>query len=136
MLLCQPLGSIVSGCVQGVLGRKNSMLLVNIPHLAAWYMLYSAQSVQTLYIASFFMGIGIGFLEAPTLAYIGEISEPNLRGMLATFANANVVIGQLLEFLFGCFFTWRQAMLVSCAVPVIALISISLVNTTYVLHSK
>lgn len=127
MLLCQPLGSVMSGCAQGTLGRKKSMLLVNIPHLVAWYLLYTAESVTTLYVASFTMGIGIGFLEAPTLAYIGEISEPRYRGILATCANSNVVIGHLLEFWFGYMFPWRRSMLISCSVPIIAVVAISMV---------
>lgn len=128
MLLCQPLGSVLSGCLQNVLGRKKSMLLVNVPHLAAWYLLYSAESVAVLYVASFIMGIGIGFLEAPTLAYIGEISEPKLRGMLATFANSNVVLGLLLAFTLGCFLNWRMVMLTSCLIPAIAAAAIFMVK--------
>uniref|UniRef100_A0A2H8TCU3 Facilitated trehalose transporter Tret1 n=1 Tax=Melanaphis sacchari TaxID=742174 RepID=A0A2H8TCU3_9HEMI len=127
MLLCQPLGCVISGCLQGVLGRKQSMLLVNLPHLAAWYLLYAATSRWMLYTASIIMGIGIGFLEAPMMSYIGEISEPEIRGMLSTFTNSVVVLGHLLEFVLGCMFSWRVTMLVSCLVPVVATISISLI---------
>ncbi|XP_050427896.1 facilitated trehalose transporter Tret1-like isoform X2 [Adelges cooleyi] len=127
MLLCQPLGSVLSGYAQGVLGRKKSMLIVNIPHLAAWYMLYSARDVRTLYAASFVMGIGMGFLEAPTLSYIGEISEPRIRGILATYTNSNVVIGHLVEFIFGYFFSWRRAMLISCLIPIFSILAILLI---------
>lgn len=128
MLLGQPVGSLLSGCAQGVLGRKRSMMLVSVAHLAGWCLMCSAQSANTLYGASLVMGVGIGFLEAPMLAYVGEISEPELRGTLATFANAHVVIGNLLEFAFGYLFPWRTAMLVSGSVPVIATAALSLVT--------
>lgn len=127
ILLCQPLGCVVSGCLQGVFGRKRSMFLVNIPHMTAWYLLYTAESPWMLYIASAAMGIGIGFLEAPTMAYIGEISEPNIRGILSTFASSMIVLGHLLEFVLGCIFPWRTTMLVSCMVPVLAAVATSLI---------
>lgn len=130
LLLCQPLGSVLSGCVQGVIGRKKSLLFTNVVHLLAWYLLYSAQSVNTLYVASFTMGIGIGFQEAPSLAYLGEISEPNLRSTLVTLVNKHVVLGHLLEFTISWFLPWRQAMLLSCVVPITSMIVILLVNTT------
>ncbi|XP_060841252.1 facilitated trehalose transporter Tret1-like isoform X1 [Rhopalosiphum padi] len=127
MLLCQPLGCLLSGFVQGVLGRKRAMLLVNVPHLAAWYLLYAADSPWMLYTASVAMGIGIGFLEAPTMAYIGEISEPDIRGTLSTFASTFIVLGHLLEFMLGYLFSWREAMLISCLVPVTASIATFLI---------
>lgn len=137
MLLCQPLGCLLSGIAQGFIGRKNSMLLTNGPHLVAWHLLYSAQTPSVLYVGSAIMGIGIGFMEAPTLAYIGEISEPHLRGTLATIANTHVVIGYLLEFALGWLLPWRIAMLVSSSVPVITTVAILLVlnntsRTTYI----
>ncbi|VVC39260.1 Sugar transporter, conserved site,Major facilitator superfamily domain,Major facilitator, sugar [Cinara cedri] len=127
MLLCQPLGCLLSSYVQGFMGQKSSMLLTNLPHLVAWYLLYSAQSPNILYAASAIMGVGIGFMEAPTLAYIGEISEPHIRSTLATIVNTHVVIGFLLEFTLGWLLPWRIAMLVSCSVPIIAAITISLI---------
>ncbi|XP_022175298.1 facilitated trehalose transporter Tret1-like [Myzus persicae] len=127
ILLCQPLGCMLSGCLQGIFGRKWCMLLVNVPHLAAWYLLYTAGSPWVLYTASAAMGIGIGFLEAPTMAYIGEISEPDVRGVLSTFASSMIVLGHLLEFVLGCILPWRTTMLVSGLVPVIAAVSILLI---------
>ncbi|CAH1723921.1 unnamed protein product [Aphis gossypii] len=127
MFLCQPLGCILSGCLQGVLGRKRSMLLVNVPHLAGWYLLYSAGSPLMLTIASALMGIGVGFLEAPTMAYIGEIGEPNIRGILSTFATSVIVLGHLLELFLGYMFSWRMTMLVSGLVPMAAIVAISLI---------
>ncbi|CAI6360397.1 unnamed protein product [Macrosiphum euphorbiae] len=127
ILMCQPLGCVLSGCVQSVFGRKRCLLLVNVPHLAAWYLLYSAESPWVLYTASATMGISIGFLEGPTMAYIGEISEPNVRGILSTFSSSMIVMGHLLEFVLGWIFPWRTTMLVSCLVPVLAAAAISLI---------
>lgn len=56
--ICQPIGSIISGTVLEPLGRKNSMLLVNIPHLLGWYLFYTAISLPVLFLAAILMGLG------------------------------------------------------------------------------
>lgn len=57
--ICQPLGSILSGILLEPLGRKYSMILVNVPQIVGWYLFYSATTVVTLFTASVIMGLGI-----------------------------------------------------------------------------
>lgn len=128
MFLCQPFGSILSGCFLGMLGRKKSMLIVNVPLLVGHYLMYSAESVTTLYFASISLGFGMGFLEAPTMAYIGEITEARLRGTMTTFTSSNVSVGSLLAFTLAYYFRWRNTMLISCLVPIITTVSIFMVS--------
>lgn len=71
--ICQPIGSVCSGLVSEPLGRKKAMILVNIPHIIAWTMLYFTSSLEELYIAATLLGLGIGFMEAPIITYVGEI---------------------------------------------------------------
>lgn len=54
--MVQPLGSFVSGMLQDFLGRKVCMMMVNIPQLIAWIMMYRATSVTTLFVANIIMG--------------------------------------------------------------------------------
>lgn len=67
------MGSVLSGIVLEPLGRKRSMILVNIPHIIAWLMLYQAGSLEEMYIAAILLGLGVGFMEAPIVTYVGEI---------------------------------------------------------------
>lgn len=69
----QPIGSALSGWVTEPLGRKRAMILVNIPHIIAWTMLYMAQSHEEIYVAVVLIGLGVGLMEAPILTYVGEI---------------------------------------------------------------
>lgn len=80
--ITQPIGSLVSGFLQDMFGRKRCMLVVNIPQVVGWLVLYTATSVRSLYLAVVIMGLSVGFMEAPVLSYIGEITEPRLRGVL------------------------------------------------------
>lgn len=127
LLLCQPVGSFVSCFIQDYLGRKKNMILVNFPLILGWYLLYRGETVQMLFASAIISGFSIGFMEAPTLAYIGEISEPRLRGTFTSMLNTHVCVGHLLEFLLGCAVgqeNWRTAMFISVIVPVLTILAI------------
>lgn len=72
--ICQPIGSILSGVIVEKLGRKRAMIVVNFPHIVAWVMLYFAKNLETVFIANLLLGLGVGFMEAPVITYLGEIS--------------------------------------------------------------
>uniref|UniRef100_A0A1B6CRE8 Major facilitator superfamily (MFS) profile domain-containing protein n=1 Tax=Clastoptera arizonana TaxID=38151 RepID=A0A1B6CRE8_9HEMI len=126
--ICQPLGSILSGILLEPLGRKYSMLIVNIPHIIGWLMLYSASSIFTMYAAAVIMGLGVGFMEAPIITYVGEISEPTLRGILTSYAGLFVSLGFVVTFTLGSLAHWQQAALISCLVPIVTVVAISQVS--------
>lgn len=73
IFISQPIGCILSGWLTDRLGRKKAMILVNIPHIAAWLMISYATSVVEMYIAAIILGLGIGIMETPVVTYIGEI---------------------------------------------------------------
>ncbi|XP_065219501.1 facilitated trehalose transporter Tret1-like isoform X2 [Planococcus citri] len=127
MLLIQPLGGIVAGFLQNYIGRKNGMILMNIPELIAWIVMYMATSVNALYVSVILMGVSVGFMEAPGLAYIGETTDPKIRGTLTSFANINVTTGILLEFFLASVLHWRTAVAVSAIFPVISIVCIAII---------
>lgn len=69
----QPIGSLLSGTTMEPFGRKMSLLIVNIPHVIAWLIMYFVQDVTWLFIGNVIIGLGIGFMEAPLMTYVGEI---------------------------------------------------------------
>lgn len=50
------------------------MLVVNIPHLIAWIILWQATTLWQIFLAKILFGLGIGLMEAPILTYVGEIA--------------------------------------------------------------
>ncbi|XP_054271113.1 facilitated trehalose transporter Tret1-2 homolog [Macrosteles quadrilineatus] len=128
--ICQPLGSVLSGIVLEPLGRKYSMLLVNVPHIIGWYLFYSASSLFTMFTAIIIMGLGVGFMEAPIITYVGEISEPRFRGMLTSYAGIFVSLGFVVIYAMGNFTDWHHVAAISCTIPVITIIAISQVPET------
>ncbi|XP_062561783.1 facilitated trehalose transporter Tret1-like [Armigeres subalbatus] len=128
--ICQPVGSILSGIVLEPLGRKRSMILVNIPHIIAWLMLYRAGSLEEMYIAAILLGLGVGFMEAPIVTYVGEICQPSIRGILTSCAGVAVMLGFFVVFLLGTFTTWRITAAICVSVPLLTMIAICFVPET------
>ncbi|CAH0381026.1 unnamed protein product [Bemisia tabaci] len=120
-----PIGALISGFLQERFGRRGSMILVNIPTLAAWTTLHLADSIYQLYIVAATMGLSIGFLEAPLHSYIGEVGEPHFRGTMSTMGTAAALLGVLTIHMLGYLVRWRTAALISAAVPLITIVCLT-----------
>ncbi|XP_013165963.1 PREDICTED: facilitated trehalose transporter Tret1-like [Papilio xuthus] len=128
--LCQPVGSIFSGPLLDYFGRKKALFLVNIPHLIAWLLMYYAWNVPSLFVGNALLGIGIGIMEAPSVTYVGEVTDPSIRGCLTTLTNGFTSAGMFVAYLLGTVLPWRQAALVSLSVPLATMALVLLVPET------
>lgn len=128
--ICTPLGNVLSGWVTEPIGRRYAMILLNFPHLIAWVMLYRATSVAEMYAAAILMGLGSGFMEAPVVTYVGEISQPKIRGILTSCAGVMATFGFFLGYLLGTVFYWRTFALVCLAVPLFTMVAIFFIPET------
>lgn len=128
--ICQPLGGVMSGWVTEPFGRKKAMFLVNIPFVAAWIMMFLAGSATQVLIADVLMGVGVGFMEAAVLTYVGEIAEPAIRGLLTSCASLSVTLGVFVTYFLGSVVYWRTAALICLSVPVATAIAILFVPET------
>lgn len=66
-------GSLVCGFASEQFGRRNSMLLINIPLFITFGLYYYSDSVLEVFIASVLLGFTTGFMKAPTSTYISEL---------------------------------------------------------------
>lgn len=128
--LCQPLGSIFSGPLLDHFGRKKALFLVNIPHVFAWLLMYYAWDVPSLFIGNALLGIGTGIMEAPSITYVGEISDAKVRGILTTLTNAFTAMGIFSAYLLGTVLPWREAALVALTIPVTTMVLVLFVPET------
>lgn len=106
------------------------MFLVIIPFIAAWILMYLAQSATEVLIAVVLMGIGMGFMEAAVMTYVGEIAEPAIRGLLTSCASLSVTLGVFVAYFLGLVVYWRTAAIKCLSVPVATAIAIVFVPET------
>lgn len=121
LFIFHPTGSFMSGFLQERFGRKRCMIFANIPSIFGWVMLYFADSIFLIYTSTVLMGLGIGFSEAPILSYVGEITEPRLRGSMTSLATASAFFGMSILFILNYFFEWRTVALLSMLCPIICI---------------
>lgn len=66
-----------------------------------------------------------GFMEAPSLSYVGEVTQPSLRARMCSLTSLNVPVGYLVMYLLGTVMDWRSAAACSTAFPILTALAIS-----------
>ncbi|KAH0550116.1 facilitated trehalose transporter Tret1-like isoform X1 [Cotesia glomerata] len=125
-LFMVPLGCLMSGPISHRLGRKKTMLFINIPFISAWILFYYANSAPLLFVALALTGITGGLCEAPVLTYVAEITQPHLRGMLSATSSMAVIIGVFTQILVGSLTDWRTVALINLIFPTICFLALCL----------
>ncbi|KAK9886076.1 hypothetical protein WA026_014861 [Henosepilachna vigintioctopunctata] len=119
-LITVPLGCLISGVVTQPLGRRRSMQLLNIPYCITWLIYYFSTDAWHVLVNLAIGGFAGGLMEAPVLTYVAEISQPHLRGTLASSASVTVAAGIMIQFIIGKFLDWKSAALCSLLVPILS----------------
>ncbi|XP_031620827.1 facilitated trehalose transporter Tret1-like [Contarinia nasturtii] len=124
MYLIQPIGCLMSVPIADPLGRKRSMILVNIPFAIGWYTLYQASTVSHVFIGITFLGLAIGLMESAIVTYIGEICEASFRGILMSYSYICVTTGMFMTTLLNTMMAWRMVCLAGLTLPVISTLAL------------
>lgn len=91
-IIC-PLGAPFSGFVTDKIGRRNSLILLNIISIISWLFIGFSSRVDSqaffvqLMIGRAIIGFGIGMTTAPTVMYVSEVCHPKLRGRLTLLSS-------------------------------------------------
>ncbi|PSN43829.1 hypothetical protein C0J52_10065 [Blattella germanica] len=117
--ICQPLGSLASGVLTELMGRKRVMVLLNIPFLVGWVLIWLAPSYEVLLVANVIHGLSMGLVEAPICTYVGEVCEPDIRGIMGTSGGIFYQVGSLFVLLLGTLTDWRTTAGISIAIPIL-----------------
>lgn len=121
----QEYGNIV-GCFVGAfivdrIGRKNTILLTSPLYFIGWIMLAQFVSVYLIMAAKFVAGFTGGMLYTVAPIYLGEISHPQIRGLLSSILQMMYIFGQLIFNIFGSLIGIDIAAYIAAAVPVLQL---------------
>jgi len=109
------------------------MIIANLPSFIGWILLYLSHSSTVLCLSNSMVGFGIGFSSIAKYSYTGEITEPRLRGRLASLTGISIMIGVSLIFVLESLFHWRSIALASVCFLIIrtCLISLVCINLLY-----
>ncbi|XP_055326069.1 facilitated trehalose transporter Tret1-like [Sitodiplosis mosellana] len=106
------------------------MILVNVPLIIAWFLMYTAGSVWQIFVANILLGLGVGLMESPVITYIGEITEPSYRGILIAYTNVFGSFGMMLVLVLNTMLPWRMVGLVCMFIPIFTVLALCFVPET------
>ncbi|XP_017010311.2 solute carrier family 2, facilitated glucose transporter member 8 [Drosophila takahashii] len=130
--LSAPLGGLLSGFLLDRIGRKRSLIVLNVLTILAWILLATPSSSDSeaffwqLIVSRFMLGIGMGLASAPPGVYAAEISVPKTRGSLILGTSISVAGG--ITILYGIGYCirddFRLIALICCGYQLVALLCV------------
>ncbi|KAK3908190.1 Facilitated trehalose transporter Tret1, partial [Frankliniella fusca] len=115
-----PLGTILSGPLMDRLGRNRALQVATPIIVAGWAMLGLAQNHAMVLVGRALCGAAVGMMAAPSQVFLGEMSEPRMRGILVGVPFVSYSIGILYVFLLGSLLPWRYMCAVAAAPIIVA----------------
>ncbi|XP_016958717.1 solute carrier family 2, facilitated glucose transporter member 8 [Drosophila biarmipes] len=130
--LSAPLGGLLSGFLLDRIGRKRSLIFLNVLTIVAWILLATPSQSDSeaffwqLIVSRFILGIGMGLASAPPGVYAAEISVPKTRGSLILGTSISVAGG--ITILYGIGYCirddFRLIALICCGYQLVALLCV------------
>ncbi|XP_055858511.1 facilitated trehalose transporter Tret1-like isoform X2 [Episyrphus balteatus] len=96
-------GTIGFGVLLDLVGRKISLYLMPLPHIAFWIIIYFANEVYHLYIARFLGGLTGGGIFVVISIFIAEIADPKIRGSLGSLFIFSINSGMVSGFVIASY---------------------------------
>lgn len=125
--LATPIGSLLSGPLLEMLGRRNSLQLATVPLCIGWLVIGFSKNVVAILIGRVVCGISVGLMPVPSQILVGEMADPGLRGFLLVFSFASYCLGILLIYALGASFNWNIVAFSGLVLPILAFIALCFV---------
>ncbi|XP_073994310.1 facilitated trehalose transporter Tret1-like [Rhodnius prolixus] len=117
MISLMYLGNLFSPIPCGILmeriGRKMTLLYLNLFPFSSWLIILLTRSTYWLYLARFLAGLWLGIVYTVVPIYLGEIAEPRIRGSLSTLFAITTYVGILFEYVLGPYVSYDALALAS-----------------------
>ncbi|KAI5644139.1 major facilitator superfamily domain-containing protein [Phthorimaea operculella] len=123
-------GFFLSSFLMDRLGRRMAQILVIIPGILGWIIIYFATTTTALLIGRILGGMTAGASVGLGAVIIGEYTSPSHRGMFLNLKTAVVCVGGMFTHIFGHFYNWRTVALVSLVPCVLGIIRYTNINAT------
>ncbi|KAH0554699.1 facilitated trehalose transporter Tret1-2 homolog [Cotesia glomerata] len=118
MALGAIVGAVPAGKVADKIGRKTAITITAVPFFISWLTIIFTRDLVSLYIARFIGGIGAGSACVLVPVYIGEISEPSIRGALGSFFPLLFSTGVVFVYVVGAYAAY-MAFNIACSLTLV-----------------
>ncbi|XP_049862184.1 facilitated trehalose transporter Tret1-like [Schistocerca gregaria] len=114
-------GPWLGGWLSDRVGRRNTVLLAELPVAASWLALLFCEFQPTwLCVVRFVSGLGVGLIFAAMPAYAAEVSQADVRGGLCSLIQASNTLGFMIDYCVGPFVSYRTLALIGLSSPLVA----------------
>ena len=107
------------------LGRKRTLLLLAMPQILSWILIYLGRNWIILCLARVIGGIGYGGGLCATAVCLAEIGNQNSRGVFLSLIKLSLKIGIFITMFLGAFLSYNTMNLVLLGIPIIFIVSFS-----------
>ncbi|XP_031357647.1 facilitated trehalose transporter Tret1-like [Photinus pyralis] len=130
-------GSLCGAYIVDIIGRKKTLLFAMFPFFTAWMLVAYGKSFAVLMVARLLAGIADGLTFTALPIYLGEISDPKIRGLLGSSVSVTWIFGIMLINAIGSYLEISLTALISSAFPALCFVTfIWMPETPYFLLMK
>ncbi|KAJ0243221.1 Sugar transporter ERD6-like 14 [Hirschfeldia incana] len=102
------LGALICGKLTDLVGRINTMWIINVFFLSGWFSIAFAKLIWMLDMGRLLHGIGIGISAYLGPIYMTEITPRNLRGAVSSCSQLFAIVGSSVFYALGTVVGWRD----------------------------
>ncbi|KAL0730622.1 hypothetical protein Bca4012_026715 [Brassica carinata] len=117
------LGALICGKLTDLVGRINTMWIINVFFLSGWFSIAFAKVIWMLYMGRLLHGIGIGISAYLGPIYMTEITPKNLRGAVSSCSQLFAIVGSSVFYALGTVVGWRDLAILG-AIPFLVIIPV------------
>ncbi|ELU13201.1 hypothetical protein CAPTEDRAFT_1723 [Capitella teleta] len=127
-----PLGAVVIE----KLGRKGTLIAVNVPYGLGWLCIIVAELLPDkgllpmLLVGRILCGLAVGVTAGAQPIYVAEVATKQLRGLLGTSLQLTINIGILIMFALGLTLYYRFLAIIPCCVSVLMVLAMAFMPET------
>ncbi|CAG9860746.1 unnamed protein product [Phyllotreta striolata] len=115
MIIACPMFSILSDRI----GRKRTYILAVIPQISSWILTIFASNAYYFYASRLLAGFSASCYFSVLPNYIGEITNPKVRGTWGNALASSYYIGEFIIHIIGLYFNVQRSAYVCLALPIV-----------------
>ncbi|XP_053692016.1 facilitated trehalose transporter Tret1-like [Sabethes cyaneus] len=130
-------GTILFALIHTYFGKKVGLLLLAVPHLILWTLLWVGDNVYYIYVARVMSGLTGGGICSILPLFVADIADKKIRGTLGSLTILHINFGVLASYTVGNYLSYYTIPKVMLCLPVAFLVLVSLLpETPYCLLRK